>query len=191
MSDLPIEEQKIDEMIASYQKLITGAELPESMKRIADVRVKLLGIRNQAKAEYVDARSRQDEAKKRQMALQAENEELQEQIKKTDVTVYTAVGELQTSSLQNGAGLLYRLTDPTTKRAVAYIRTTDAAKYGGMIGKFVGVKGEMTSESALSMRVIIATDAAEVDPNALYRTIAATIVPPSMLPKATANVPTE
>jgi hypothetical protein len=41
------------------------------------------------------------------------------------------------------------------------------------------------------MRVILATEAAEVDPNALYRTVAATIVPPSMLPKATANVPTE
>jgi SH3-like domain-containing protein len=190
MSQQPIEEQKIEELIGSYQKLIAGAELPESMKRIADVRVKLLGIRNEAKGQYVEARKMQEAGMQRQQALRAENEELQEQIKKTDVAVYAAVGQLQTSSLQNGPAVLYRLTDPSTGRTVAYVRTNDAAKYGSMIGKFVGVKGETTSESALAMKVIVPTDATEVDPNALYRTIAATIVPPSMLPK-TANLPAE
>ncbi|HEV2294901.1 MAG TPA: hypothetical protein VGR35_13695 [Tepidisphaeraceae bacterium] len=190
MSQLKIEEQPIGDLIASYKKLIASEQLPESMKRIADLRVKMLGIRSQAKDEYLATIRTQEEAAKRQMALQAEKEELQEQLKKSDVTLYAAVGTLQTSSLQSGNSMLYRLTDPKTGRTVVYIRTDDASKYAPLIGKFIGVKGEPATEPALSMRVVTPTDAIEVDPNELYRTVAAQVVPPSMLPK-TANVPTE
>ena len=190
MSDKKIEEQPIEDLVASYQKLIASNELPESMKRIADVRVKMLGIRNEAKKVYIEEMERQKEAQARRMAADAEREELAEQIKKTDVTVYAAVGTLQSSSLQNGNAMLYRLTDPQTGRTIVYVRTNDTSKYGAMIGKFLGVKGEVTTESNLSMKVLVPTDAKEVDPNALYRTIASQIVPPSMLPK-TANVGTE
>ncbi len=190
MSQQKIEDQPIGDLIASYQKLIASEQLPESMKRVADLRVQMLDIRNQAKDEYLATRKTQEESAQRRMALEAERDELQEQITKTDVTVYAAVGTLQTSSLQNGNTLLYRLTDPKTGRTVVYVRTDDPAKYGAMIGKFVGVKGEPSTESALSMKVVVPTDAVEIDPNEMYRTIAAQIVPPSMLPK-TANVPTE
>jgi SH3-like domain-containing protein len=190
MSQKRIEEQPITDLIASYQKLIASNELPESMKRIADVRVKMLGIRNEAKIEYEKTMAQQQDAVARRKAADAEREELAEQIKKTDVTVYAAVGTLQTSSLQNGNAMLYRLTDPQTGRTIVYVRTNDASKYGAMIGKFLGVKGEVTTEANLSMKVLVPTDAKEVDPNALYRTIASQIVPPSMLPK-TANLGTE
>ena len=60
----------------------------------------------------------------------------------------------------------------------------DGAKYAPFIGKFIGVKGELTTESALSMKVVVPSDAKEVDPNTLYRTAAAQVVPPSMLPKS-------
>jgi len=190
VSTKKIDEQPIDELMASYQKLIASNELPESMKRIADYRVKMLGVRNDAKKEYLAALAEQKKAEDRIQAARAEREELAETIKKTDVTLYAAVGTLQTSSWQNGNGLLYRLTDPATGRTVVYIRASDTSKYGAMIGKFIGVKGEITTESALSMKVVVPTDAKEVDPNALYRTIASQVVPPSMLPK-TANVPTE
>jgi uncharacterized protein YgiM (DUF1202 family) len=187
MSEKPIEEQNIAELKGSYEKLIAGAELPESMKRIADVRVKMLNIRSEAKEQYVAMQKQQAEQAQKAQAAKAEREELQEQIKKTDVTVYAAVGTLQPSSLQIGAGVLYRLTDPASGRTVVYVRTDDGTKYGAFIGKFIGVKGEVTTESALSMKVVVPTDAKEVDPNTLYRTAAAQIVPPSMLPK-TANV---
>ena len=190
ISSKKIDEQPIEQLMASYQKLIASNELPESMKRIADYRVKMLGVRNEAKKEYEKALAEQQMLAEKRKAADAEREELAETIKKTDVTLYAAVGTLQTSSWQNGNGLLYRLTDPATGRTVVYIRATDASKYGAMIGKFIGVKGEITSESALSMKVLVPTDAKEVDPNALYRTIASQIVPASMLPK-TANVPTE
>ena len=190
MSGKKIDEQPIDDLMASYQKLIASNELPESMKRIADYRVKMLGIRSDAKKEYEKALAEQQMLAEKRKAADAEREELAETIKKTDVTLYAAVGTLQTSSWQNGNGLLYRLTDPATGRTVVYVRASDAGKYGAMIGKFIGVKGEITTESALSMKVVVPTDAKEVDPNALYRTIASQVVPPSMLPK-TANVPTE
>jgi hypothetical protein len=188
MSDKPIEEQNVAELTASYQKLIASPELPESMKRISDYRVKMLGLRAEAKAEFAKTREMQAEAAKRQQVLQAEREELAEQIKKTEVIVYAAVGTLQTSSLQSGTGgLLYRLTDPATSRTIVYVRADDSGKYGAMIGKFIGVKGEITSESALQMKVVVPTEAKEIDPNTLYRTAAAQIVPPSMLPR-TADV---
>jgi len=190
ISGKKIDEQPIDELMVSYQKLIASNELPESMKRIADVRVKMLGIRNEAKIEYEKTMAQQQDAVVRRKAADAEREELAEQIKKTDVTVYAAVGTLQTSSLQNGNAMLYRLTDPQTGRTIVYVRTNDASKYGAMIGKFLGVKGEVTTEANLSMKVLVPTDAKEIDPNALYRTIASQIVPPSMLPK-TANLGTE
>jgi len=190
MSGKRVEDQPIEETMSSYQKLIASNELPESMKRIADYRVKMLALRNDAKKQYLEELERQRVAEQKRKTANAEREELAEQIKKTDVTLYAAVGTLQTSSLQNGNAVLYRLTDPETSRTIVYVRTNDAARYGAMIGKFIGVKGEVTTESALSMKVLVPTDAKEVDPNALYRTIASQIVPPSMLPK-TANVPTE
>ncbi|MGB7159147.1 MAG: hypothetical protein WBD40_13845, partial [Tepidisphaeraceae bacterium] len=189
ISEKRIEDQPIAELLASYQKLIAGSELPESMKRIADVRVKMLGIRTEAKEQFLAMKKIQDESAQRQMALRAEKEELEEQIKRTEVKSFAAVGMLQTSSLQNGKAMLYRLTDPKTQRTVVYVRTNDTGKYGAMLGKLVGIKGEVTSEPQMSMRVVVPSDVEEVAEGDLYRTVAAEIVPPSMLPK-TANVPT-
>jgi hypothetical protein len=42
----------------------------------------------------------------------------------------------------------------------------------------------VTTDPALSLKVIAPSDIVEVDPNQLYRQIAAQIVPPSMIPAA-------
>jgi hypothetical protein len=46
------------------------------------------------------------------------------------------------------------------------------------------VKGAVATDPQLALKVVTPTDAAEVDPNQLYRQVAATIVPPSLLPPA-------
>jgi uncharacterized protein YgiM (DUF1202 family) len=182
----PIEQQPVAEMLGGYQKLIADPQLPESMRRIADLRTQTLKARADVREQFVALQKAQDESKKRQVALKAEQQEIEQQIKKSDVQVYAAVGTLRTSSLQAGKGVLYRLTDPQSGRTVCYIRSDDG-KVAGLMEKFVGVKGQVTTDPALSLKVVAPTDIVEVDPNQLYRQIAAQIVPPSMIPQASAK----
>jgi uncharacterized protein YgiM (DUF1202 family) len=182
----PIEQQPVAEMLGGYQKLIADPQLPESMRRIADLRTQTLKARADVREQFVALQKAQEESKKRQVALKAEQQEIEQQIKKSDVHVFAAVGTLRTSSLQAGKGVLYRLTDPQSGRTVCYIRSDDG-KVAGLMEKFVGVKGQVTTDPALSLKVVAPTDIVEVDPNQLYRQIAAQIVPPSMIPQANAK----
>jgi uncharacterized protein YgiM (DUF1202 family) len=182
-SSKPIEQQPLAELQTRCEKLIADPALPDSMRRIATFQLQTLKARVDAKQQFLALRKQQDQAKQRLASMKAEQQEISQQIKKNQVTVYTAVGLLRTSSLQIGKGLLYRLTDPQTGRTVCYIRSDDQ-KYGGMLDKFIGVKGAVATDPQLALKVVTPTDAAEVDPNQLYRQVAATIVPPSLLPPA-------
>jgi hypothetical protein len=53
-----------------------------------------------------------------------------------------------------------------------------------LIGKFIGVKGEITTEQALSMKVVNPTDVAEVAQTEVFKSVGAQIVPPSILPQS-------
>ncbi len=98
--------------------------------------------------------------------------------------LYTAVGTLRGSSLQHAGSTLYRLTDPATGRTVAYVRTPEP-KYADLIGQFVGVKGALSTDSALNMKIIDSPTAVQtIDPTKVNGSIAAEILPPSLLPKA-------
>ena len=182
-SKLPIDKQPLAQMTADYQKLLADPNLPESMKRIVDFHMQTLKVRSAAQADFVAVNKQQEEAKQKQVAMKAEQEEIAQQIKEKDVKVYAAVGTLRTSSLQQGNTLLYRLTDPQTGRTVCYIRSDDA-KYGQMLGQFIGVKGAISSDPGLNLKVVTPTEYSNVDPNQLYRGVAAQIVPPSLLPQA-------
>jgi uncharacterized protein YgiM (DUF1202 family) len=177
-----IAEQPIDELLAGYQKILASGALPESMRRIADFRVTTLKSRQEAREQLLAVQKMQQEAEKRRQALKSEQEELQEQIKRNDVQLFTAVGTLRTSSYQQGPQMLYRLTDPATGRPVVYLRTSDP-KNASMIGQFIGVKGDLTTESQLSMKVVTATDCTVIDPAQLFKSVAAQVIPPSMVPQ--------
>ncbi len=126
----------------------------------------------------------QEAAAQREKSLKAEQQELAQQIKKNTVTAYTAVGTLRMSSFQSGSTTLYRLTDPDTGRTVVYLRSNDP-QYASLLGKFVGVKGQVTDEEALSMKVLTnPTKVAEVQPAEVFKSVSAEIVPPSILPQA-------
>jgi uncharacterized protein YgiM (DUF1202 family) len=186
-SGKPIEQQPVAEMLKSYQTLIKDPQLPESMRRVADYRTQVLKARAEAREDFLAVQKKQEEAKVKIQALQAEREEIAQQIQKNDVKIYTAVGTLRTSSIQPGGGTLYRLTDPQNGRTVCYVRSDDP-KYGGMIGQFIGVKGDLSTNPQLGLKVVAPTEVAEVDPNQLFRGIGAQIVPPSLLPQAPTSV---
>ena len=178
-----IENQPVAELLGSYEKLVANPQLPESMRRIADFRVQQLKARADAREQFLEVARQQEEARKRTMALKAEQEELMQQIKKNEVKIFTAVGQLSTSSLQKGPGLLYRLTDPSSGYTVCYLRV-DEGKITGMIGEFIGVNGEVSTEAGLNLRIVSASDVEKVDPNRVFRGVVSQIVPPSLLPQA-------
>ena len=181
-SERPVVDQPVDELMNSYQALVKDDTLPESLKRIADARIAALKVRKQTREEFVLVRKNQEEMEARRKALQAEREELEEQIRQTNVEFYAAVGMLRTSSLQQGpkGTTLYRLTDPQSGRTLVYVRTSDR-EFGAMLNQFVGVKGELRADPLLRMRVVTPTETKPIDSTKVGSTIAAAVLPPSLL----------
>jgi hypothetical protein len=178
-----IDQQPLNEMLASYEKLRADAKLPASLSRVADGRIAVLKVRIEARDQFLAVQKQQNEMRAKQQALKAEQEEIAQQIKDKEVRIYTAVGMLRTSSIQQGGQMTYRLTDPANGRTVCYLRSDDP-KYGTLLGQFIGVKGELTSDPALNLRVVKPTEWSAVDPNTVFRGVGAQIVPPSLLPQA-------
>lgn len=182
----PLEEQPLDALLPAYQKLAVSDKLPESLRRIAEFKASVLQTRLEAKQQLAEAMHVQDDMKQKQMALRAEKEEIEQRLRETEIHFYTAVGTLRPSSLQkNDEMTMYRLTDPANGRTVVYLRTKDP-KFGSLLGQFVGIKGEVVNDPNLSLRLITPTECTTVNPAKVGQSIAAQIVPPSLLPSAPA-----
>jgi uncharacterized protein YgiM (DUF1202 family) len=180
LSKQPLAEQSLGELTANYQKIEKSPDLSDELKRVVQLRLATLAGRAQSQTKLLEARKMEKEAAQKQLVLQAEQQELAERLKQTDVEIFAAVGTLEPSSLQVGGGTLYRLTDPDSGRTMIYIRSADA-KIADMIGKFVGVKGEAATDTQLSLRVITPSVIEPVDPAKVNGSVAAEIIPPSLL----------
>ncbi|MGH7213278.1 MAG: hypothetical protein ACREIT_00645 [Tepidisphaeraceae bacterium] len=181
-SNKPIEEQALPELLAGYEKLSKTQNLPGSLLHIVDLRLTTLKVRSEAREQYLAVKKSQQEAQQRQLALKAEREELEQRIKEKDVKVFTAVGTLAASSLQQGRETLYRLTDPATGRTIVYLRTNDE-KVLLLLGQFIGVRGEVVMDEQLKLSVITPTMYEPADPTKIGSRIAAQMIPPSLVPK--------
>jgi len=181
----PVTEQPIADLLARYEKATQDSTLPESLKRVADARIAALKVREEARTQLLATRKSQEEMKQRNQALSAERQELEERIKETQVDFYTAVGTLRPSSLQQGprGTVLYRLTDPDTGRTLVYLRSGDSNQLGSLLNQFVGVRGELRKDPLLRMNVIQPTEAKAIDQSRLGNGVAASVMPPSLLPK--------
>src|SRR5205085_7570162 len=124
-----------------HQKPAANPPLPESLHRMCDFRLSTIKQRADEQQRYMAVKKSQEEMHAKALALQAEREELESRIKASGVKYFTAVGTLRVSSLQQGNGTLYRLTDPKTGRTVIYVRTADA-KIGTLIGEFICIQGD-------------------------------------------------
>jgi SH3-like domain-containing protein len=182
----PIDQQPIEKLLEGYEKLLSDKALPESMIRIAEFKASVLKTRKEARDEWLASRKSQEDLKQKQMALQAEREEIEQRVKQSQVQFYNAVGTLRVSSVQNGNETLYRLTDPANGRTVVYIRSNDPA-YTNLIGQFIGVRGEPITDQGLNIRVISPTEFQQVNAALVGTSIAAQIVPPSLMPAGTAS----
>jgi uncharacterized protein YgiM (DUF1202 family) len=177
-----IDEQPINELIIGYQGLAKHENLPMTMRQITQVRLLTLRAKAKSQEEYLATRKVQDETEKKLAALRAERDAVEQRMI-GNVTVYTAVGTLQASTLQSGSGTLYRLTDPSTGRTMCYVRGTKDPKFVTFVNQFVGVKGELSTEPQLSMKVIPATEIVAVDPQKVNKTVVAQVIPPSLVGK--------
>jgi uncharacterized protein YgiM (DUF1202 family) len=183
----PLEKQPIDSLLKQYTALNTDPALPSSMQRIAEMRIATLKLRADARDQYVSALKLAAEAKSRQVAFKAEQDELAQRVKEQQVTMYTAVGTLRTSSLQQTGSTMYRLTDPGTGRTLLYVRSNDP-KYAGLLNQFIGVKGDIAEDTNVSLKILTPTDAEAVDQSKVNTNISATVMPPSLLPKTAAAI---
>ena len=182
VSALPVQQQPVPELLAGYEKLAASELLPESMRRVAEYRVATLKVHNENR-ELILAHERDRQNREAALlALKREGEELADRMKSTGIVFYTAVGTLRPSSLQTGGeGTLYRLTDPVTGRTLVYIRSTDP-KMVSMMGLFVGVQGEVFDDPQWKLKLIAPTDIEPIDQKKVNRSIAAKLIPPSLMP---------
>jgi uncharacterized protein YgiM (DUF1202 family) len=186
-SKLPVVEQPIDELAERYAKLADSGALSTTARQMVDARLRALKIRGEVREELKAFNHSKQEFTRKQKDLAMEAGEIQERLKETQVSIYAAVGMLRVSSIQQGNSTLYRLTDPATGRTVVYIRSNDPA-YAGLLNQFVGVKGDLTTDERLRMKIISPTEAQAVDAAKVNSTVIATITPPSMLPIANTDL---
>jgi hypothetical protein len=187
MSKQPLEDQNPDDLVTKYQSIAKADALSPELKEVVQIRIATLEARSDNKVKLVEAKRIEKEAAEKRLALQAEQQELAERLKTQEIQVFAAVGKLEASSLQIGGGTLYRLTDPATGRTVVYLRSSDP-KVTGLMGQFIGVTGEVTTDSQLSLRVVTPTDAQVVQPEKVNGSVMADIEPPSLLARqASAN----
>lgn len=191
-SKQPIDQQPLADAQARYEALAADAKLPASMSQVVAVRIATLKTRSEVSKEFVATREANKAADERKKVLEAERQELAERLEKNRVTIYAAVGTLRTSSLQTGPSMLYRLTDPATGRTLVYLRTDDV-KFGTLIGQFIGVQGEVVSDSAMNMKFITPTETKQIDPATVGTTVTAQLLPASIIEArgGTANLPKE
>ena len=175
-----VTEQPLEKLIERYTTLAKSGEITGTNKRILDARLAALKIRTESREKIRSFRQSKEEAQASLRDLVEEKNELEERSKATEVSLYTAVGTLRMSSLQQGGATLYRLTDPTTGRTTVYIRSNDP-KYASLINQFVGVRGDLTNDQRMRMKIITPTEAEPVDASKVNTSVIATITPPGML----------
>ena len=179
MAGKSLDELPIGKLLSGYEGLLKDDHLRLSMRRVAQAKAASLRVKAHAQSELIALHKDQTESESKIAALRGQRSEIEQRLA-DKVIAYTAVGTLQPSTLQNGAGTLYRLTDPANGRTLCYVRSNDA-RFGTFLEKFVGIKGELVSEPQLSVKALIATDVAAVEPTEVTKKVSAQIIPPSLL----------
>lgn len=182
-----LEEQPLDELLVKFEALANNENLPVTLRKQAISTVGFIRARAETKKELMAIKKSQDELAAKLAPLRQQNQELQNKFRQLDMTTYTAVGQLQTTTLQEAGYSLMRLVDPQTGYTLVYLRSADAA----LVGQFVGVKGEIVKDSSLKVQLIAPKTIVTVDPATVGNGITAEIMPQSMRPAGTTPAPAQ
>lgn len=187
VSKLPLEQQPVDELLVGYEKLVADKQLPESMLRLAEFRLKGLKIRKEALIQYEETKRLRDQLAEQTKPLEAEGAEITQRLEETRVRQFTAVGTLRPSALPFGGKTLYRLTDPATGRTVVYVNSDDPNVLK-LEGLFIGIRGEVTEDPVRRIKFIRPNEVQQIDPSTLLNgTVTSTLTPPSLLPSSASS----
>jgi hypothetical protein len=146
MLELPLEDRPLDLMIARYEVLKAAGEMPQAdAYRVA---IHLTALRYDSEI-----------AKGLNAIAQAREPLAPSDTQTADAVNYDAVGRLLASSVYDGKTLprMYRLADPATGRAMAYIRPGGSVDTTRFLGKLVGVQGERAYDPALKLNIFTVT----------------------------------
>lgn len=188
-SKLPLEQQPIDELLVGYEKLVAEKQLPESMLRLAEFRVKGLKIRQEALVQFQETQRLRERLVNETKPLVAEGQEMTQRIEEARIKQFTAVGTLRQSALPYGGRTLYRLTDPATGRTVVYVNSDDANVIK-LEGLFIGIRGTVTEDPARKIKFVQPSEVEQIDPSSLIKgSVTSTLTPPSLLPSSASAKP--
>lgn len=175
----PLEDRPIADLLKDYQQLGQKADsLSATSRRMVLIRTAELKALQTQQADLIQTKQATADFQAKQTELQTQRQAIEERIKSSAIAVYTAVGQLQTSTLQKDGQTLLRLTDPADGQTLIYVHSLDP-KYASLIGKFVGIKGEIAKDSRLSVDILEPTDIQSVDQAKVLRGVTARIYPPS------------
>ena len=124
-----LDELPIGKLLSGYEGLLRDDHLPLSMRRVAQAKAASLRVKAHAQSELIALHKEQTESESKIAALRGQRSEIEQRLA-DKVIAYTAVGTLQPSTLQNGAGTLYRLTDPATTVLVPALAMQDRVERG-------------------------------------------------------------
>jgi len=180
LADQPLLDQPLVELLAAYRQLLGETSLSSTSRRMAEMRVAHLENARKQQEELIAARQQEADFVARQLQREEEARQLKQQMEERAVRIYTAVGQLQVSSVQKDGQPLMRLIDPANDRTLIYLMILDA-RQRGMIGQFVGVRGDVVTDPVLSVDIITPTTLETVDPARIFRGVTARIFPASII----------
>jgi hypothetical protein len=171
VSDLPLREQPIDELLAAYRELETGGRLSEQDTALVDMRIEVLAERGrlkQARAAFDDAADADGRDEMPTPADDADADATTTVVDAADADAdaataapapaprYDAVGILLTSLAYDGdrGPRMLRVVDPLNEMTIGYIEATDPNRYARLVGKLVGIVGDVRYDPGRKLKVI-------------------------------------
>lgn len=173
-----LEDRQIEPLLKEYREMQKADALTATSRRMVLYRIAQLESMQQQQAELNQAKQADAEFQAKQKELEAQRQEIQQRIQASAIQVYTAVGQLQASALQKDGQPLLRLVDPADGKTLIYVSSGDP-KHGTLVGKFVGVKGNISRDERQGVEIIDPTDMVPVDQTKVLRGVTAKIYPPS------------
>lgn len=171
VSDLPLREQPIDELLAAYRELETGGRLSEQDTALVGMRIEVLAERGrlkQARAAFDDAADADGRDEMPTPADDADADATTTVVDAADADAdaataapapaprYDAVGILLTSLAYDGdrGPRMLRVVDPLNEMTIGYIEATDPNRYARLVGKLVGIVGDVRYDPGRKLKVI-------------------------------------
>ena len=160
----PVREAEYEELIARMENALNSlGNAPENERARLGMRARIDLLR--LRQEYRDRLLELDEGRREAREAAARASERIDWLRTQGG--YAVIGRLVPSSIYDGASgpLMYRVVAVNTDipRTLAYIRMDDAFTLPSLVGKVVGVRGQVTIEPAVGTRIVQAESVDAVD----------------------------